>query len=260
MSRRHLTFSCAGETLVGTIDGADADIGLLIVSGGSEPRNGAFAGHARLAARIAERGYPVFRFDRRGVGDSSGYDTGFRCSGEDIVAAIAQFRRQCPTLRQIAAFGNCDGASALMLGRGHDFDALALANPWTFDDEQSQDTPSEAIKARYLEKLRNPRELGRLMTGQVSLRGVARSVKRVLAGQDPTSALGEALAEGLSAFDGEVRILLASRDRTAQAFRTNYPIGNEPITVREGADHAFSDPDHRIWLEEQIVSLMKTLG
>ena len=147
-----------------------------------------------------------------------------------------------------------------MLGEGYGLDALALANPWTFDDEQSQDTPAEAIKARYMEKLRNPRDLARLLTGKVSLPGVARSVKRVIAGENPSTQLGEALARGLSSFDGEVRILLAGRDRTAQAFRSNYPIGNEAITVREGADHAFSEASNHSWLEDQIVSLMETLA
>lgn len=258
MTRRHLTFSCDGETLVGTLDEAGAGTGLLIVSGGSEPRNGAFAGHARLAARIRTRGYPVFRFDRRGVGDSSGIDAGFRHSQADITAAIAQFRRECPWMHRIVAFGNCDGAAALMLGEGFGLHALALANPWTFDDGHSQETPSEAIKARYVEKLRNPRELGRLLTGKVSLAGVARSLKQVVAGENSTSDLGMALSESLSHFDGDFRILLAGRDRTAQAFHTNYPLGDEPILVCEEADHAFSDPLNHSWLEDQIVSLMET--
>ncbi len=147
-----------------------------------------------------------------------------------------------------------------MLGEGFGLDALALANPWTFDDEQSQETPSDAIKARYAEKLRSPRELGRLLTGKVSLAGVAQSLKQMVAGQNRTSELGMALAQGLSHYDGYVRILLAGRDRTAQAFRTNYPIGDEAIILCEGADHAFSDPPNHRWLEDQIVSLMETLG
>ncbi len=57
---------------MGTLDDAPGTTGLLIVSGGNEVRAGAFAGQARLAAEIAAAGHPVFRFDRRGVGDSTG--------------------------------------------------------------------------------------------------------------------------------------------------------------------------------------------
>jgi len=257
MSRRHLTFPCLKDTLVGTLDEGESISGLLIVSGGNETRNGAFAGQSRLAARIAERGYPVFRFDRRGVGDSSGKNAGFRKSSPEIRAAFAQFRKECPHVKRIVAFGNCDAAAALMLGQGYSAKALILANPWTFDDEQSQETPPDAIRARYLEKLRNPRDLARLMTGKVSLRGVAGSLRRAAKWQATTTALGEDMAENLSRFRGETCILLASRDRTALAFNTNYPVGDELVIPCEGADHAFSAPEHNAWLEEQIVSVLE---
>src|SRR5204862_199686 len=63
--RRLISFPCEDATLVGTLDEGSSDTGLLIVSGGNEPRMGAHRGQAMLAARIAARGYSVFRFDRR---------------------------------------------------------------------------------------------------------------------------------------------------------------------------------------------------
>jgi exosortase A-associated hydrolase 1 len=258
MNRRPMTFSCEGETLAATLDQADGTIGVLFVSGGSEPRNGAFAGQSRLAARIAARGYPVFRFDRRGVGDSSGENAGFRESAPDIEAAIALFRTQCQHVRRIVAFGNCDAAAALMLGSGFELDALVLANPWTFDDDTSQEASPDAIKARYLEKLRNPREIARLVTGKVSLSGVAKSLKRAATTKSSTTQLGEAMAASLAQYQGDARILLAGRDRTGQAFRVNYPIADESIATCADADHAFSAPDHKAWLEEQIVEVLLT--
>src|SRR6188768_4031138 len=101
MSREHLTFACAGDTLVGTLDDAVGASGLLLVSGGNEIRAGAFSGQAELAARIAAAGFPVFRFDRRGVGDSTGENRGFRDSGEDIAAALTSFRHECPGLARV---------------------------------------------------------------------------------------------------------------------------------------------------------------
>lgn len=257
MTRRHLTFPCEGDTLVATLDEAAGTTGLLIVSGGNESRSGAFAGHARLAARIAARGYPVFRFDRRGVGDSTGTNAGFCASAPDIEEALVTFRQQSPHLRRVVAFGNCDAASALMLGTGFGADALVLANPWTFDDDSAQETTPDAIRARYREKLRNPRELARLLTGKVSLGGVARSLKRATLERASTTQLGEAMATSLAEYRGNASILLAGRDRTAQAFRSNYPIADEAIEMRPDADHAFSRTEDSAWLEERIVAVLE---
>ena len=80
MSRLHLTFNCEGSTLAATLDTAPLTTGLLLVSGGNEIRSGAFRGQARLAQTIAKRGFPVFRYDRRGVGDSEGENLGFEHS------------------------------------------------------------------------------------------------------------------------------------------------------------------------------------
>ncbi|MEL0252278.1 MAG: hydrolase 1, exosortase A system-associated, partial [Novosphingobium sp.] len=173
MTRQHLTFVCDGETLVGTIDRETAThaTGLLIVSGGNELRSGAWSGQAQLAARLAGEGYPVFRYDRRGVGDSTGENLSFRHSGPDIAAALAAFRTAAPQLSRVVAFGNCDAAAALMLNAPRlAVDALVLANPWTIDGEEApQAMPASAIRNRYIEKLKNPREVWRLLTGGVDL-------------------------------------------------------------------------------------------
>ena len=70
--RKLIAFPCAGETLIGTLDAAPGRVGLLIVAGGNEIRCGAHRGMALLAAEVAARGYPAFRYDRRGIGDSTG--------------------------------------------------------------------------------------------------------------------------------------------------------------------------------------------
>ena len=75
--RELIAFDCTGETLLGALDRAKGATGLLIVSGGNEVRMGAHRGMASLAARLAARGVPVFRFDRRGIGDSSGENGGY---------------------------------------------------------------------------------------------------------------------------------------------------------------------------------------
>ncbi len=129
MTRRHLTFACEGETLVGTLDigAASGSSGLLLVSGGNELRSGAWNGQAQLAARLADAGFPVFRYDRRGVGDSEGENPTFRHSGPDIAAAAQAFRAAVPHVSRVVAFGNCDAATALMLfAHGMPLDGFVL--------------------------------------------------------------------------------------------------------------------------------------
>jgi exosortase A-associated hydrolase 1 len=255
MTRRHLTFACEGETLVGTLDEAAGDAGLLLVSGGNEIRAGAFTGQAQLAARIAAAGYPVFRYDRRGIGDSTGENGGFRESGPDIAAALAAFKVNRPRLKRAVAFGNCDAASALMLSAGAGCDALVLANPWTIEHDDGAPPPA-AIRARYADKLRDPKELIRLATGKVSLRKLAGGLMRAVSPAPPPTTLAQEIRAGLDAFDGAASLLVAERDRTGQAFLASWASDDERLKRCPGASHAFVEPAARDWLFGQILAAL----
>ncbi|TAD83297.1 MAG: hydrolase 1, exosortase A system-associated [Sphingomonadales bacterium] len=261
MTRLSHTFGCGSLTLAGTLDTAPGRAGLLIVSGGNEIRSGAFGGQADMAARIAAAGFPVFRFDRRGIGDSEGENRGFRHSAKDIAAAIDAFRAMTPQLSRVVAFGNCDAASALMLAGGAGCDALVLSNPWTIEQDESgavDDTPPPAaIRARYLEKIRNPREVMRLLGGGVDLRKLAGGMMRALRPPPPPSSLAQDMAEGLAGFIGPVRILLATADRTAQVFEAAWEQRDPRIRRCEGAGHAYVEPEHRAWLEQQLLEMLR---
>ncbi|MFC4255914.1 hydrolase 1, exosortase A system-associated [Altererythrobacter xixiisoli] len=257
MTRRHLSFVCAGSTLAATLDDASGTSGLLLVSGGNELRSGAFSGQARLAARVAEAGFPVMRFDRRGIGDSEGENAGFLGNGEDIAAALEAFRAECPDLTRVVGLGNCDAASALMLNGGGGCDALVLTNPWTFEEDAPADAmPPAAIRARYAEKLANPRELLRLVSGGVSVRKLASGVVRALRPPPPPTTLLQDMRNGIAAYPGAIRFLLAGRDRTAQAFRDGWGGADDRVTTRPDADHAFSDPADNDWLFRQIIAAL----
>jgi exosortase A-associated hydrolase 1 len=259
MSRLSHSFGCGSLTLAGTLDTAPGTTGLVIVSGGNEIRSGAFGGQADIAARVAAAGFPVFRFDRRGVGDSEGENRGFRGSARDIAAALAAFRAMVPQVTRVVAFGNCDAASALMLAGSAGFDALVLSNPWTIEGNQSDDStpPPEAVRARYLEKLANPREVMRLLGGGVNLRKLARGLVHAVRPPPPPSTLAQEMAAGLATFAGEVRILLATADRTAQVFETAWDRSDPRIRRCEGAGHAYVEPEHRAWLEAQLLELLR---
>lgn len=259
MSRIASQFDCEGALLAGTLDEAPGTTGLLIVTGGNEIRSGAFGGQADMAARIAASGFPVFRFDRRGIGDSEGENRGFRHSASDIAAALAAFRAMAPHLTRVIALGNCDAASALMLAGGAGADGLVLSNPWTIGDSEPGDStpPPDALRARYLEKLKNPREIMRLATGGVNLAKLARGLVHALKPPPPPSSLAQDMAAGLTGFTGELRILLATADRTAQVFEAAWDRSDPRIRRCEGAGHAYVEPDHRAWLEAQLLEALR---
>ncbi len=255
MTRRHLSIPCEGEDLAATLDLAQGTAGLLIVSGGNELRAGAFSGQSRLAARLAAAGCQVLRFDRRGVGDSSGHNAGFRGSAADIAAALAAFRREMPQMQRVVGFGICDAASALVLAGGAGCDGLVLANPWTIEGADSLPPPA-AIRSRYREKLRDPKELLRLLSGKVSLRGLVRGMAGALRPAPPPTTLASEIAGGLATFGGPVRILLAGRDRTAQVFEAGWDSADPRIARCPEASHAFAEPDSTDWLFEQLVTAL----
>lgn len=258
MTRLPLSFGCGSQTLAGTLDTAPGTCGLLIVSGGNEIRSGAFGGQAQLAARIARAGFPVFRFDRRGVGDSDGENRGFRKSSGDISAALDAFRAMAPQINRVVGFGNCDAATALMLAGGAGCDALVLSNPWTIEgDEDNGILPPAAIRVRYLEKLKNPREIARLLGGGVDLRKLARGLTRSLVSAPPPSTLAEEMRAGMAGFAGDVRILLAAEDRTAKVFESAWNPSDLRIRKCGGAGHAYVEPEHRDWLKAQILDTLR---
>ncbi len=266
MSRLALDFGCGSLKCAGSLDTAPGTTGLLIVSGGNEIRSGAFSGQSRLAIEVAKAGFPVFRFDRRGIGDSEGENRGFRSSAGDIKAACHAFRAIAPQVERVFGFGNCDAASALMLMSGEGFDGLILSNPWTIDDKGA-DTPdstppASAIRARYAEKLKNPAEIVRLLRGGVDLKKLARGLVKSAATSPSASDLAKEISEGLAKFNGAVDFLLAGADRTAQVFEEIWDkqdprLAGHHYAKCQGAGHAFVAPEHREWLLAQVLTALR---
>lgn len=273
--RRQLSFACEGAALAATLDEAPGTTGLLIVSGGNEIRSGAHRGMAMLAQRVAAAGHPVLRFDRRGIGDSEGTNGGYRSSGPDIAAAIAAFRDAAPQLTRVVAFGNCDAASALLLHQPLALDGLILANPWTYEDDGDDDAeadepalpPASAIRARYLSRLKDPKSLLRLVKGEVDFRKLFRGLSAL--GKKPAAPAFGSLADELDSLLAEVfcpvTILLATGDRTAQAFMEKLAkslayIEQNPGSIRverlASPSHSFAGDDAE-WLAERILAALK---
>jgi exosortase A-associated hydrolase 1 len=273
--RAPIIFHCADDQLMGTIDEGDRNTGLLIVSGGNEIRCGAYGGQAALAKAFAGMGYPVFRYDRRGIGDSEGENTSFENSAMDIAAAVAAFRSAAPHIERIVAFGNCDAASALALYGGDlGIDMFVLANPWVIETDQNFDGQSpvmpnaSAIRSRYLTRLKNPRTILDLVTGKINIRKLIRGIAKAST-KDTVSGLATRIAAALAGITVPVHIVIAQKDNTAQAFLSAWHSdafaalrgkSNISMNTIDSGSHSFADPESNAWLREQIVAALRTLA
>ncbi len=268
--RTIVNFPCGTDSLSGAFDAADGTTGLLILSGGNEIRSGAYAGQATMAQHFQALGYPVFRFDRRGIGDSEGQNRGFEHSADDIAAALKAFRVLAPQLRNIVGLGNCDAATALMLFPDRNaFSTLILANPWSVDavPETDEAAPpnAAAIRARYWARLKNPRSIMELLTGKIDIKKLAAGLAKAKM-REPISNLATRIAVSFLARDEPVALLLAERDTTAlafiaawrsQTFQAVRAKDNISLSTHDSASHSFADPAARTWLYGQVKEILR---
>lgn len=214
--RRLIAFHCEGETLAATLDKAPGTTGLLIVSGGNEIRSGAHRGMAMLAHRLAATGIPVFRYDRRGVGDSTGDNGGFLSAEPDLIAAAAAFRAAAPHVTRLVGFGNCDAATTLVLfGRSAAIHRIVLANPWVVEPIDDL-PPAAAIRARYRTALRDPVTWRRALRGGIDFRKLVRGLLRISAVKPEP--LTTRVLTVLASWHTNAAVILARGDATAIAF------------------------------------------
>lgn len=257
--RRLLSFDCEGAALGASLDSAEGGTGLLLVTGGTQTRIGSHRMYERLAAALAQAGWPCFRYDRRGVGDSDGEDPDFKASGPDLAAAAAAFRREQPQLSRLLGFGLCDGASVLALhGKAAGLDGYVLVNPW-FVEAEAGEPPAAAIKSRYKDQLLSLDGWKRLLSGSISYRKVLSGLGKIIASK-PSSLSGE-IASSLGKARVPAQLILATRDATAiaaraewssPAFATVRQANPDPVTI-DSDSHTFSRPGD----EEALLAAVK---
>ncbi|HEX8511517.1 MAG TPA: hydrolase 1, exosortase A system-associated [Allosphingosinicella sp.] len=246
--RRLLSFECEGAALGASLDSAAGETGLLLVTGGTQTRIGSHRMYEGLARSLAQGGWPCFRYDRRGVGDSEGEDPDFKGSGPDLAAAAAAFRREQPQLKRLIGFGLCDGASTLALhGRPAGIDAYILANPW-FVEAEAGEPAAAAIKSRYKDQLLSIEGWKRLLSGSISYRKVLKGLGKIVS-SGPSSLAGE-IAVALGKAQAPTQLVLASGDGTAITAEAEWSSASfkalrqaNPAPVRiESDSHTFSRP------------------
>jgi exosortase A-associated hydrolase 1 len=272
MTRISFFFKCESHQCAATMDlppkgVGTRETGLLIVTGGNELRSGPHGSQAAVAAHFAEKGFAIFRYDRRGVGDSRGTNTGWRGAEADIKAAAQAFRVACPDMKRIIGFGNCDAASSLAsYAQTAAISRVLLANPWVFDHDgesaqATEQTPKKPEHNRasalryYRRRLGDPVSLLRdLFGGKVDLGHAIGDIASVSKAAESTKTAAT-LANVLNAWGNNATILLAKDDRTALYFQDQMAALGEPMKgaqICPTASHSFADDAAQQWLYRHI--------
>lgn len=225
-----IVISVGEESLLGIVSQTHGrrDIGVLIVVGGPQYRVGSHRQFVLLARDVAAAGFPVMRFDYRGMGDSYGEPRSFESVDTDIKAAIDAFSEFCPTISRIVLWGLCDGASASLMywdrTRDPRVSGMVLLNPWVRSEASLAKT---RIKHYYVQRLFQVEFWKKLVSGKV---GIVRSAteyfhnfSKALNGggrSEDTEAVPfqRRMTRALSSFQGPVLVVLSENDYTAKEF------------------------------------------
>ena len=218
---------CAGSHLLGILHrgATDPERAVLIVVGGPQYRVGSHRQFVLLARQLAAAGYPVLRFDGRGMGDSDGQPRTFETIQDDIAATIDCLFRQYPSLRHLVLWGLCDAASAIARYAAGDrrVTGLVLLNPWV---RTAVGEARTYLRHSYIPRLLSRQFWRKLLGGGVRIRHSLGALRAFLAAAGgPTQAppsdpspLPNLMLQGLCAFRGQVLLILSGHDLTASEF------------------------------------------
>jgi exosortase A-associated hydrolase 1 len=230
------TFSCDGRTLVGVLHSPSlaASRALIIVVGGPQTRVGSHRQFVLLARALAGAGVAVLRFDYRGMGDSEGEPRDFTAIEADIRAAIDHFCGSMPAVREIALWGLCDAASAILFYAHRDsrVTGIVLVNPWA---RTAEGAARAYLHDYYLRRIVNPNLWRKILCGEFAVRASLASFGKMLGNAfsrggnpvacetgQPTSAafpLRKRMLDGMRQFRGRVLLILSGDDLTAREFK-----------------------------------------
>lgn len=254
-------FACAGDTLLGILARPEtpAETGVIVIVGGPQYRVGSHRQFVLLSRALAAAGYAVLRFDHRGMGDSEGRQRDFETVGADIASAIDALQSRLPSVKQVALWGLCDGASAALLycHETHDrrVSGLCLLNPWVRSEASLARTQ---VKHYYTRRLTQKEFWFKLLSGKVALgalSGFIQKVRLLASGPSQQTTVKQSfqhrMAVAWHSFSGQLLLLLSGEDYTAREFLEHVdkdPAWKNALTnphlvchALQGADHTFSD-------------------
>jgi exosortase A-associated hydrolase 1 len=250
-------FGCGGDRLAGILHAPAArvrDIGVLVVVGGPQYRVGSHRQFVLMAREFAAAGYPVLRFDHRGIGDSDGAPRSFETLDDDVRAALDTLHAEFPGLKGSVIFGLCDAASAALMycRRDERLVGLILANPWVHSEAGAA---KAYVKHYYGQRLLQPAFWRKVFSGEFDAAGSLRDLLAKLRASGrrpkvPRGSFRERMLDGLAGFDGPVLLQVSGRDLTAAEFmdlcqsdaRWHAALDRRNVVVRryESADHTFA--------------------
>lgn len=234
VAERAFFFDCLGNRLLGvaTLPEIASDIGVLIIVGGPQYRIGSHRQFVQLARALAQAGYPVLRFDVRGMGDSAGTGGHFDAIGEDIACALSAFENEVPSATRFVLWGLCDGASAALMYMEQTSDpriaGLALLNPWVRSEVSLARTQVKHYYSRRLVQADFWRKLSQGQVGAVAMRDLWGNMRSALRGDPKLQERGspvpatrpyrQRMAAGWKRFSGRILLILSDNDLTAKEF------------------------------------------
>ncbi len=243
-----VVFKVEGSPVLGILHSPEATptAGLVMLpAGGPQYHVGCCRQLLLWARRFADAGIAVLRFDSRGMGDSGGEYRRFHSVAPDLQAAVDQLLKHHPTLTQVALWGGCSAASAIMMHACKDprVTQLIVLNPWA----KTETTQARAELRYYLERLRDPTFWKKLIAGRLDIRKALSSFSGALgrlktkprntpddktedaapaqatAQEDPQGIeedgrFVEAMRVGLERFRGEVLLLMSGQSFIGREF------------------------------------------
>ena len=229
MAEHILTIRCGSDEIIGILHKPEQfsrDLGVLIIVGGPQYRVGSHRQFVLMARRFAAAGYPVLRFDYRGMGDSSGTARTFESVDDDVCAAIDAFLRESPALSGVVLFGLCDAASAALMYCGKDsrLKGLVLANPWVRTESGAAKT---IVRHYYGQRLLQRSFWSKAFHGDFSVSVAARDFFATLNSSRGVNRRYKAgvsahflyrMREGMMNFSEPIALLLSGNDLTAREF------------------------------------------
>lgn len=253
--QRALLFNCHGSGLVGIVEVPERPLprGVLVVTGGPQYRVGSHRQFAILARTLAQRGLPVMRFDRRGMGDSEGEPRTFEAIDDDIRAAMKEFFMQVPEMKEVVIWGLGDAATAAAFYVASDdrVRGLVLLNPWVRTQHRAA---MAALRHHYLARLGESAFWKKVASGRFDFAASAAGLRQNMrqAAGERGALLPQRMVRGLARYDGEVLVILSGADRGAAEFArlmARHHVRARRIGI-DGADHTFASHKWRSQVAE----------